>query len=246
MSTNAIEIRDLVVDYRAGRKVKRALDDLSFSVARGEICGFLGPNGAGKTTAIKVMLGLAFPTSGEVAILGTRAGNVRARRDIGYLPEVSYFYKYLTAREILSMYGMIFGMDSRLIKKRTDLVLEMVALTGEERTLLRHYSKGMLQKVGLAQSLLNDPELLILDEPTGGLDPLARIQIREIIRDMKAAGKTIFFSSHELSEVELICDHVGIIHRGRLIRSGRLDEILSERKESLERFFIEMIEGGRP
>ncbi|MDP8248908.1 MAG: ABC transporter ATP-binding protein [Candidatus Tritonobacter lacicola] len=246
MSENVIEIRELVVEYGAGRSARRALDGLSISIARGEIYGFLGPNGAGKTTTIKALLGLVFPKSGDITVLGMRAADIRSHRRLGYLPEVSYFYSFLNAGEIMAMYGRIFGMDKRLIAERTEQVLELVGLRGEEKTLLKHYSKGMLQKVGLAQALLNDPELLILDEPTGGLDPIARIKVREIIRNLKASGKTVFFSSHELSEVELICDHVGIVHGGRLIRSGTLDEILSERKESLERFFIEMIREARP
>jgi len=246
VSENVIEIRELVVEYGAGRSARRALDGLSISIARGEIYGFLGPNGAGKTTTIKALLGLVFPKSGDITVLGMRAADIRSHRRLGYLPEVSYFYSFLNAGEIMAMYGRIFGMDKRLIAERTEQVLELVGLRGEEKTLLKHYSKGMLQKVGLAQALLNDPELLILDEPTGGLDPIARIKVREIIRNLKASGKTVFFSSHELSEVELICDHVGIVHGGRLIRSGTLDEILSERKESLERFFIEMIREARP
>lgn len=245
MSENVIEIRDLVVEYGAGKSARRALDGLSISVARGEIYGFLGPNGAGKTTTIKALLGLVFPKRGDITVLGMRAADIRSHRRLGYLPEVSYFYSFLNAGEIMAMYGRIFGMDRRLIAERTEQVLELVGLRGERKTLLKHYSKGMLQKVGLAQALLNDPELLILDEPTGGLDPIARIKVREIIRNLKASGKTVFFSSHELSEVELICDHVGIVHGGKLIRSGTLDEILSERKESLERFFIEMIKGDR-
>jgi ABC-2 type transport system ATP-binding protein len=207
-----------------GRKV---VDGLSLDIAPGEIFGFLGPNGAGKTTTIKLILGFIFPNSGEINLFGQPPGSRIAKSRIGFLPEIAYYYRYLKARELLDAYGKIFRIPKSDRTRKIESLLALVGLTDAAETPLRDFSKGMLQRFGLAQALINDPELLILDEPTSGLDPIARKEIRDIILDLHHQGKTIFFSSHELSQVELICTRVGILNQGKLVREGKLSDLLS-------------------
>ena len=176
----------------------RAVDDLSLSLSEGEVMGFLGTNGAGKTTTIKMLLGLARPTSGVVSVFGGDPSDPATRAKMGYMPEIAYYYPYLNARELLSFYGGLCGMDRRTVRARTDELLETVGLAEAAKRPLKTYSKGMLQRAGVAQALLSDPPLLVLDEPFTGLDPLARIHFRELMRSLRDKGKTIFFSSHEL------------------------------------------------
>ena len=224
-----VEINNLTKDYEVGfwrkRKV-RALDDLSLSVDAGQIFGFLGANGAGKTTTLKLLMRLIFPTSGTARILGREIQDVRMHERIGYLPENPYFYDYLTAREFLDYCAEIFGYSAAERKKRAADLLARVRLD-EKRwdTQLRKFSKGMLQRVGLAQSLINDPEIVFLDEPMSGLDPVGRREVRDLIASLREDGKTVFMCSHILSDIEVLCDRVAILKRGKLAQVGHLDEL---------------------
>ena len=224
-----VEITNLTKDYEVGffrkRKV-RALDGLSLSIDRGQIFGFLGANGAGKTTTLKLLMRLIFPTTGSAKILGHDIQDVSMHQRIGYLPENPYFYDYLTAREFLDYCAEIFGLPSAERKKRTADLLNRVKLD-EKRwdTQLRKFSKGMLQRVGLAQSLINDPEIVFLDEPMSGLDPVGRREVRDLIGTLRDEGKTVFMCSHILSDIEVLCDQVAILKRGRLAQVGHLDEL---------------------
>ena len=224
-----VEITNLTKDYEVGfwrkRKV-RALDDLSLSIDAGQIFGFLGANGAGKTTTLKLLMRLIFPTSGSARILGHDIQDVRMHSRIGYLPENPYFYDYLTARELLEYCAEIFGFPVAERRKRAADLLARVRLD-EKRwdTQLRKFSKGMLQRVGLAQSLINDPEIVFLDEPMSGLDPVGRREVRDLIASLRNDGKTVFMCSHILSDIEVLCDRVAILKRGRLAQVGYLDEL---------------------
>ena len=224
-----VEITNLTKDYEVGffrkRKV-RALDGLSLSIDRGQIFGFLGANGAGKTTTLKLLMRLIFPTTGSAKILGRDIQDVSMHQRIGYLPENPYFYDYLTAREFLDYCAEIFGLPSAERKRRTADLLNRVKLD-EKRwdTQLRKFSKGMLQRVGLAQSLVNDPEIVFLDEPMSGLDPVGRREVRDLISTLRDEGKTVFMCSHILSDIEVLCDQVAILKRGRLAQVGYLDEL---------------------
>ena len=211
-----------------GRPPLVALDGLSLTVRRGEIFGFLGPNGAGKTTTLKILLGLVRATSGQAYLLGQPAGDVAARRRIGFLPESPYFYDYLTAEEFLGFYGQLAGLARSAITRRVTVLLGRVCLRDSRPRQLRKFSKGMLQRVGLAQALIHDPELIILDEPMTGLDPVGRKQVRDLILNLRDRGKTVFFSTHILHDVEMICDRVGIVMKGRLVASGRVDELVRQ------------------
>jgi ABC-2 type transport system ATP-binding protein len=216
------------------RQKVRAVDGLSFSVEEGEVCGFLGPNGAGKTTTLKILFGLLAPTSGTTSILGGDGGSLDFRRDVGFLPENPYFYDYLTGEEFLNFYGCLFDLPEEVRRSRIASLLKLVDLERAAGLRLRKYSKGMLQRIGMAQALINDPKLLVLDEPQSGLDPAGRKQIRDLILEMRARGKTVLFSSHILSDAEMICDRVLIVHRGRLVATGRLDELLEARVREVE------------
>jgi ABC-2 type transport system ATP-binding protein len=231
--TPVIETVDLTKAYITflGTQQILALDGVNLAVQAGEIFGFLGPNGAGKTTAVKIFLGLIFPTSGEVRILGQRVTSPRVKKKIGYLPEGSYFPDFLRGQEVLEFYGKLYGLRGADLQQKITTTLDLVGLQDARRTLVRYYSKGMRQRIGLAQALLSDPDILILDEPTTGLDPIARREIRDILVKLKVErGKTLFICSHELLEVELMCDRVAILDRGKVVKSGRLDEMVySER-----------------
>ncbi|MGO8764814.1 MAG: ABC transporter ATP-binding protein [Limisphaerales bacterium] len=219
---------------------KVALVGLDLEVNPGEAFGFLGPNGAGKTTTINVLLGFIQPTGGTASLFGIDVGQPIARQRIGYLPEMTYYYKFLTAEELLRFYSKIFGLAAAEAERRIDNVLKLVELEPARKRLIKTYSKGMQQRVGLAQALINNPDLLILDEPTSGLDPLGRMKVREIIQRLKNEGKTVFFSSHELGEVETVCDRVAIIHQGELKAVGTVHEIMGDRP-SLERAFLDIV-----
>ncbi|HEY3284526.1 MAG TPA: ABC transporter ATP-binding protein [Armatimonadota bacterium] len=224
----AIEIEGLTKRYRAtmGTGSTAAVDNLSLQVDEGVIFGFLGPNGAGKTTTIKMLLGLIFPTAGSARILGKKVGNTEVKRLISYLPESPYFYEHLSGQELLQFYGKLFGLSKRVREEKINQLLATVGLP-RDRKPLREYSKGMLQRIGIAQALINDPKVLFFDEPTSGLDPIAHIDIRDLILDLKRQGKTIFLSSHQLSDVEMVCDQVAILNRGRLMKVGRVEDLLS-------------------
>ena len=236
-----IEIRDLVVTFGH----KRALDGLSLSVKRGEIFGFLGPNGAGKSTTIKTLLGLIHPDEGSVRLGGLSPLDPGARAKVGFLPEEASYYRFLSPVELLSFYGELFRLPKTVLKNRVEKLLALVGLTAVKNKPIHTFSKGMTQKVSLAQALVNDPDTLILDEPTSGLDPLARMDLRKILTDLRSEGKTLFFSSHELSEVELLCDSIAILKSGKIIKSGPLHEVLEgDKNQNLERFFLKTIKGS--
>ncbi|MCG3769938.1 MAG: putative ABC transporter ATP-binding protein YxlF [Nitrosomonadaceae bacterium] len=202
------------------------LSDVSFSVIRGEIFGFLGHNGAGKTTTMKILLGLLRATSGRVELLGSPTETVAVRARLGYLPESPYFYDYLTAEEFLCFHGKLAGVNRETIQQRIPQLLERVSLTDARYRQLRKFSKGMLQRIGLAQALIHDPELVILDEPMSGLDPIGRKEVRDLILGLRDQGKTVFFSTHIISDVEMICDRVGILARGKMLALGRIEDLV--------------------
>jgi len=212
-----------------------AVREASFSVRRGEVFGFLGPNGAGKTTTLKVLVGLIRPSAGRVRVLGGHPGSLPVMARVGYLPEQPYFYDYLTPVELLDVFGRIFGLASGERRRRIDALLEQVGLQHARNRRLRKFSKGMLQRVGIAQALLNDPELVLLDEPMSGLDPVGRKEVADLIVSLKGQGKTVFFSSHILADIERLCDRVLILHRGEVRHLGDLDALLSggDRREVL-------------
>lgn len=221
----AIETTKLTKGYKSRiHGTVNVVDNLDLHVEEGEIFGFLGPNGAGKTTTIKMLLGIIYPTSGEGYVLGKEIGDMDVHRLISYVPERPYYYEYMTGMELLKFYGSLFGITD---VKKFEALLEKVNLHRDASKTISQYSKGMQQRVGLAQSLLNDPKLLFLDEPTGGLDPIAHREIRDLILSFRDEGRTVFISSHELSEVELICDRVAIINRGVIERQGKLSDLLS-------------------
>ncbi len=241
---NVLQIDNLRVEYRdrqARNGNKLALKGLSLSVRAGEVFGFLGPNGAGKTTTMNVLLGFIPPSSGTASIFGVDVRQPIARQRIGFLPELTYYYKFLTAEELLRFYASIFGIARAEAERRIDAVLSLVELDTARRRQIKTYSKGMQQRVGLAQALINNPDLLILDEPTSGLDPLGRMKVREIIQRLKTEGKTVFFSSHELGEVETVCDRVAILNQGELKVVGRVDDLVREHQSNLEQVFLKII-----
>ena len=221
-----------------------AVSGLTLSLGKGEVMGFLGTNGAGKTTTIKMLLGLIRPTAGAVRVMGGDPSDPQARARIGYMPEIAYYYPYLNARELLDFYGGICGLDKKTIRSRADVLLEKVGLADAAKRPLKTYSKGMLQRAGIAQALLNDPDLLVLDEPFAGLDPLARIQFRELMKGLRAAGISIFFSSHELGETELLCDKVAIMKKGHCFYQGPVKQLTGEGEKNLERLFLDVLEKG--
>src|SRR5256886_1365066 len=239
-----LEIRNLRVEYRApsrGHPKKVAVKDLNLQVRAGEVFGFLGPNGAGKTTTMNVLLGFVPPTSGEAFLFGVNVREPIARQRIGYLPELTYYYKFLSAEEILRFYAKVFGIPRAEADRRIEHLIKLVELEAARKRPLKTYSKGMQQRVGLAQALINNPDLLILDEPTSGLDPLGRMKVREIIQRLKNEGKTVFFSSHELGEVETVCDRVAIIADGELKVEGRVDDLVVQHQPNLEKIFLDII-----
>ena len=223
----------------------KAVDGLSLSLAPGEIVGFLGTNGAGKTTTIKMITGLLRPDAGEVSVFGGDPSDPAVRARIGYMPEVATYYPYLNARELLAFYGGICGLDAKAVRERTDSLLESVGLADAAKRPLRTYSKGMLQRAGIAQALLNDPDLLVLDEPFTGLDPLARIHFRELLRSLREKGKAVFFSSHELGETELLCDRVAIMKKGRCVYQGPVKDLAGDGASNLERLFLRTLETAK-
>ena len=207
-----------------------AVDHLNLEVHEGEIFGFLGPNGAGKTTTIKMLLGLIFPDEGSATVLGMPAGAQEMRRVVSYLPENPYFYDHLTGGELLDFYGRLFGLGGSERAKRVDSLMELVGLRNDKAKQLKQYSKGMMQRIGIAQALINDPKLLIFDEPTSGLDPVAHIEIRNLIESLRDQGKTVFLSSHQLSDVELVCDRISIMNYGKLVKMGSVEELIAENR----------------
>lgn len=237
----AIEINELWVEYGSRAAVVEALRGLSLAVEQGRVVGFLGPNGAGKTTTLHVLLGFVEAARGTARLFGEDVRRSIARQRLGYLPEQPQLYPFLTGRELLEMSGRLFGLKGRVLRERVaDLVAE-VGLDGSaaERR-IGTYSRGMMQRIGLAQALIHDPDLVILDEPTGGLDPIGRLEMRGLIARLRERGKTVFFSSHELSEVELVCDRIAILVRGRLVAEGPATELVRP-GERLEQYFLRVV-----
>jgi ABC-2 type transport system ATP-binding protein len=226
-STPAIETTQLRKVFGA----KVAVDSLTLTVGRGEVFGFLGPNGAGKTTAVKMLTGLVRPSAGSARILGRPVGDIAVRRQVGFLPELFRFHDWLRADEFLDWHGQLYGMPGAERAKRIPRVLEMVGLASEAGHRLRTFSKGMQQRVGIAQALINDPTIVFLDEPTSALDPIGRRDVRDLIKRLRAEGVTVFLNSHLLSEIELVCDRVAIIDHGRVVRQGSLSELLASQME---------------
>ncbi|MGF1483815.1 MAG: ABC transporter ATP-binding protein [Opitutales bacterium] len=231
MSDPAVNIIDLTKDFSIGiRGVKlRAVENLSLTVPEGQIFGLLGPNGSGKSTTLKVILGLLEPSAGTCAIFGVASHSIEARRQVGFLPEAPYFYRYLSGREMVRFYARISGVPRGEIDARTDDVIRLVGMESAAKRRVGTYSKGMLQRIGLAQALVHDPRLVILDEPTAGVDPIGSAAIAEIVRSLKARGKTVLLCSHLLAQVEDICDEVAILNRGQHVLSGKVDELLQAR-----------------
>ena len=237
--TAAISTKNLGKIYRVGFFMRRVegLRGLDLEVGAGEAFGFIGPNGAGKTTTIKILMGLQGQTSGTAQLFGVDVSEAEAREKVGFLPERPYFYEHLTAREVLHFYGQLSQMDRELCSDRIELLLERMQLSRFADITLGKYSKGMLQRVGLCQTLLHDPELLVLDEPMSGLDPVGRALVRELIIEQREAGKTVFFSSHILTDVEAICDRVAILVGGELRACGAIKDVVADR-ESLESVLV--------
>ncbi len=236
----AIDIQNLSISFPTQTGLVHALRNLSVSVAPGTVFGFLGPNGAGKTTTIQILLGFQAADAGTACLFGKPVTATIAREKIGYLAENPDTYNFLTGRELLTMAGRLFNLPASVIRTRSDQLLNETGLASAADRRIASYSRGMRQRICMAQALINDPDLLILDEPTGGLDPLGRMDIRRIIAERKKAGKTVFFSSHELSEVELACDRVAILSQGNLIAEGPVNELVSP-GENLERYFIKAV-----
>ena len=248
MTVPAIATQNLTKEYPYGflhLKKKTSLEGLTIQVEDGEVFGFLGPNGAGKSTTIKLLMGIIFPTAGSAQILGTPVSDVAMHRDIGYLPEQPYFYDYLTAAEVLDYFARFHGFSAAERSERVQKMLKKVGLETAGKIQLRKYSKGMLQRVGLAQAILHDPKLVILDEPMSGLDPVGRREVRDIILELKSAGKTILFSTHILSDAELLCDRVGVIAGGKLRGVGAPGSIVGVKSLGMEIVF-ELADGVPP
>ncbi|MEO7860766.1 MAG: ABC transporter ATP-binding protein [Nitrospirales bacterium] len=225
-----VQTEQLSKVFRVGFWSKRvtAVEGLNLEVRRGEVFGFLGPNGAGKTTTLKILMGLIYPTSGQAWLFGRELGDPQTKARLGFLPESPYFYDYLTSREFLGFYGHLFGLGGAVLDKRIDELLELVGMTHAKDLQLRKFSKGMLQRVGVAQALINDPELVVLDEPMSGLDPIGRKEVRDLILRLKESGKTVLFSSHILHDAEVLCDRVAMILKGRLVACGRVTDLLEQ------------------
>jgi len=229
-----IETQNLTKIYRDfwGRQKVRALNALDLEIRKGEIFGLLGPNGSGKSTTIKLLLGLLFPTSGRALVFGQNASEVTKNERIGYLPEESYLYKFLTAEETLDFYGRLFDMPAKLRKERSAMLIEQVGLAHAKRRQLKEYSKGMTRRIGLAQALINDPELILLDEPTSGLDPLGTRDMKDMILKLRDQGKTVVMCSHLLADVQDVCDRIAILYQGDLKELGRVDSLLQVSDET--------------
>ena len=240
---NVLQIKGLRVSYHAGTgHEKLAIDNLDLEVKQGEIFGLLGPNGAGKTTLIKSIIGLITPAKGDISLFGGPSSLPRSRQRLGYMPEVSNYYWFMTPGEILFMFGKLSGINGKTLREKIDRTIDIVGLTGQKHNLVRTLSKGMQERLNIAQALLHDPEILVLDEPFSGLDPLGRIHTRSILKKLKEEKKTVLLSSHELSEAELICDTVCIMRDGKVLKYGPLAGLLAERSEhSLENYFINII-----
>jgi ABC-2 type transport system ATP-binding protein len=236
----AIEILDLEKSYLVGfwrKRPKVGLRPLRLTIEEGEVFGFLGPNGAGKTTTLKLLMGLVFPTAGTARILGHEIDDPRVKSQIGFLPEQPYFYDHLSARELLNYYAQLSGVPAKSRSERVEQMLTRVGLSDSAGMQLRKFSKGMLQRVGLAQAILHNPKVVFLDEPMSGLDPMGRREVRDLIQELRHEGKTVFFSTHILSDAEALCDRVGVIHQGELRGVGAIADLTSQRHGKIEIIF---------
>jgi ABC-2 type transport system ATP-binding protein len=231
---SVIRIRSLTKIYRDfwGRKKVRALNNLNLDVYKGEVFGLLGPNGSGKTTTLKLLLGLLFPTEGEITILDAPASDVEKNERIGYLPEESYLYRFLNAEETLDFYGRLFNISAQERRERSEQLIKMVGLEGARKRQLKEYSKGMTRRIGLAQALINDPDLILLDEPTSGLDPIGTREMKDLILSLRDRGKTVVMCSHLLADVQDVCDRIAILYEGELKEMGKVDELLQSQGET--------------
>ena len=227
--TLAVDIRDLCKEFPTPMRTKKlqAVKNVSLQIKEGEVYGLIGPNGSGKSTTMKALLGLVAPTSGTCAIFGRDSRKTDSRQDVGFLPENPYFYKHLSGAETVRFYGKLCGMGGKELEAKVDELLELVGLTNARDRRLGGYSKGMLQRIGLAQALVQDPKLIILDEPTAGVDPVGSRQIRDLIFELRERGKTVFLCSHLLEQVQEVCDHVGIIFEGKMVKEGRLEDLIA-------------------
>ena len=242
---NPIEVENLRVAYGRGAKTVVAVEGVTFSVKEGECVGFIGANGTGKSTTIKALMGFIYPDRGEARLFGCPAGDPEGRRNVGYLPEVALYYPYMRAQELLTLYGTLSGLDRATLRARIPKALEQVGLGGCDKALLRTFSKGMQQRLGIAQALIAQPSLLILDEVSSGLDPLGRHDLRALLQQLRNDGCTIFFSSHELTEVESLCNRIIMIDRGRICKEVTQEELrVIGREQSLESFFISTVREG--
>jgi ABC-2 type transport system ATP-binding protein len=246
-----LTVSNLQVIYGKGRKRHQAVRGLDFAIYPGETVGFIGPNGAGKSSTIKAIMGFIFPAAGAVHVFGDAAGTVASRCRIGYLPEVSLYYPFMKAREVLELYGGLHGLGRAELRQRIPELLERVGLGGKGEVLLKHFSKGMQQRVGIAQAIISDPDLLVFDELSSGLDPLGRYDLRAVLLDLKQRGKTIFFSSHELYEVESLCDRVIMINQGRKLADEPVAELLARlgqgsEPRTLEEYFMHLVRPAQP
>ena len=232
----ALEIKNVSKKFKSDfwKKSVTVLDDVSFSIPENSICGLIGPNGAGKTTCIKIMLGFIFPDAGHVRIMGEDAKNQMTHDKLGYLPEAAYYYDYLKPVEFLKFYSKLFNLPKNVCDQRIEYLLHLVGLNGKEDVRLRNFSKGMLQRIGIAQALINDPKLVIFDEPMSGLDPLGRKEVRDIILKLKENGKTVLFSTHILPDVETLCDHIVMIVEGKVRAAGSVDTIINPNVKSFD------------
>jgi ABC-2 type transport system ATP-binding protein len=231
-----------------GKPKAVAVKNLSFSVEKGEILGLLGPNGSGKSTTLKLILGLLYPTRGRISVFGKPPGNNTAKQFIGYLPEEDYLYSYLNGRETLDFYGKIFNLPSKIRRERIDFLIDLLGIKAYQRRSVGEYSKGMARRIGLAQALINDPDLLILDEPTNGMDPLGIKEMKDLFLELKSKGKTMLVSTHLLSDIENICDRVGILYQGEFIAIDKVDKLLlpyQNESHRLEKFFLDKVYAER-
>ncbi|MFH1905256.1 MAG: ABC transporter ATP-binding protein [bacterium] len=244
----AIKTEHLTKIYKGSRKETKALEDLNLQVSPNQIYGFLGPNGAGKTTAINVLLGLTAPTSGTAWILEKQIGDIKIKQKIGFLPQSPYFYESFSSVELLNFYGKIFKIPRKERYKKIEELLDMAGLTDSRKIPLRKFSRGMLQRIGIAQTLINDPDLVFFDEPIAGLDPVGRKEVMDTILNIKKQGRTVFFCSHVLHDVEMLCDSIGVLDKGQLIVSGRLKDLLKAKEieisvEQLDKKGLDMVKG---
>ena len=243
MSSLVVEVQDLQVQYGKGNNLFQAVKGISFEINAGECVGFIGANGAGKSSTLKTLMGFIHPMAGSVKLFGESTSSPKSRARCGYLPEVAQYYPFMKARELLELYGGLSGLSGTELKDKIPAMLEEVGLSGKSEILLSQFSKGMQQRLGIAQALIAQPELLILDELASGLDPLGRHDLRVLLEKRKAEGCTIFFSSHELTEIETLCDRILLIHQGEIVRDAPLEEIRAESgKQSLESYYIRIIQ----